>query len=220
MSRKTLLLVLAVAAAILAGCARLHTVKIDAISRGITQGNAYVLQPPPGVEQSDLHFQTYSAYVKQALAMQGFRGAKSLEDADLAIRMACGLGDPREKVSTWTEPVYSQPGYKDVSGYVNGQYVEAQVYQEKEVVGHRRHVDVNTVCTKSLTLSAHDAANPAVQLWKVVVTTSGRSQDLRKIMPYLAAGATHYIGIGTPGLVKESLSKNDPIVQRMQETSP
>jgi len=112
-----------IALLLLAGCAsmgrpRFHVVVDSLASAGADQHRTYVLLPGnEGVTWEDLQFQEYSRYVQRALEARGFQPAQEAEDADVAIVLSYGIGDPQTRQYTYSLPVWGQTGVSSSHTY-------------------------------------------------------------------------------------------------------
>jgi len=96
-NKKEVIVTLIVIVILISSCATYY-VYVDSISSNLTQDRkSYVLLPGnKGTPVSDLQFKEYTAYVNRALLSQGFITAKTLDEADVAIFLLYGIGDPQE----------------------------------------------------------------------------------------------------------------------------
>src|SRR4051794_7458706 len=71
----------------------------------------YVIIPlNPKVQDTDLEFQEYSTYVRRVLDAHGFRPARSFQDAQIAVFVGYGIGDPQLHARSYDVPVWGQTG--------------------------------------------------------------------------------------------------------------
>jgi hypothetical protein len=93
---------------LLSGCATTQpqfSVKVDSISGGEINNNAYILIPGnKDTKADDLQFREYASYVNRALIKQGFIPAKTPQEANIAIFLVYGIGDPQEHQYTYSIP--------------------------------------------------------------------------------------------------------------------
>ena len=70
------------------------------------KGSYFLLPGNDGVTFEDLQFQEYAAYVKRILDAQGFIYEPNVENADVAVALSYGIGDPRTTQYTYSLPVW------------------------------------------------------------------------------------------------------------------
>jgi hypothetical protein len=83
-------------AGMIAGCAPIYQIKVDAIAApSAPEGKDYVLLPGmPGMSNNDLHFKEYSVYVANVLEDNGYRQVAKKEECQLLIYLSYGIGTP------------------------------------------------------------------------------------------------------------------------------
>jgi hypothetical protein len=62
----------------------------------------------------------------------------------------------------------------------------------------------------ALNLSEYRESKKEVQLWKTTITSTGLSDDLRRVLPYMVAAAAPYMATDTGRQVSVELWENDP----------
>ncbi|MCX8050102.1 MAG: hypothetical protein N3A55_10665 [Methylohalobius sp.] len=99
--------------ALLVGCAAgsVH-VNIDSISTPNADiKKKYILLPGlKDVESTDLQFKEYAGYIEKGLTSKGYVKAENFGDADIAIFLAYGIGEPQEHLYTYSLPEWGQTG--------------------------------------------------------------------------------------------------------------
>ncbi len=215
-------------AALLAGCSSTIPVKVDSItSAGQEAGRSYVwFSGMEGVAQDDLHFREFSRYFRTVLERRGYREG-SADGADLAIYFSYGVTPGRTVYYTTSTPIY---GWFGGDTYV---YVESEGDAGKQTTRtittpiYRRVVGVDvdtrsyTPFTGFATLVAKryqpgTGARQMETLWKITVSTTGRSNDLRALMPALALAAEPYIGIDSGAARVVRVKRDDPALLELR----
>lgn len=214
---------------IITGCAvgpQFH-VNVDSIG-GIESHskNKYLLLPGvKGVEESDLQYREYSSFVERALISIGYVKTGNFAEADIAIFLGYGIGDPQTHQFTYSLPTYGQTGISSSSTYgtVNT-YGNKAIYSGKTtytptygVTGSKTYVGNRTTYFRYMFLDAIDLeeyrkTEKEVQLWKTTATSVGASGDLRRVFPILVAASKSHMGTNTGKQVKVILSENDKAV--------
>jgi hypothetical protein len=208
------------------GCATAQKfyVDIDSISSTETElKKRYILLSGlKNIEVGDLQFKEYAQYVERALTSKGFVKANNLEEANVAIFLAYGIGDPQKHVYSYSLPIWGQTGVSSSTTYgtINtfgstATYSGWTTYTPKYgVTGFMPIVGSYVTHFRFLILDAVDLdeykrSQKVVQLWQTIITSTGSSDDLRRVFPILVAASKPYIGTNTSRKVKIVLSEND-----------
>ena len=181
------------------------TVKVDAISsRGSVQKETYILLPRnKEVPVEDLQYREFASYIHRALRARGYVPVMTVEgEADLAIFLAYGIGDPQEDLSAHS---ISMP----ISGMTTS---------------HTRVASVTTylrfVVLEAVSYTAYKSTGKYMPVWKTAVTSRGTSSDLREVVPILVAGAAEYFGTNTGKQVTVVLNEDDDKVAAIKTNHP
>jgi len=232
------LLAAAVAAAglFLSGCASMEPparfeVTVDSIaSAESATKRSYVLAPgDKSVNETDLQYQEFASYVHKVLGERGFTKAGALQDAQLLVFLTYGIGDPQAHQYTYEVPKFGQTGvassstFGTASLYGNrGTYSATTTYTPTfGVVGSTTHVATEVTYTRSLTLDAYDAPAYAAdkklaQVWKTSVRSTGSSDDLRRVLPYMVWAAKPLLATNTGKKIAVTVLENEPGVQALR----
>ncbi len=217
----------------LAGCkaATQFHVEVDSLSSySPSVESTYLLLPGnKDTQRTDLQFQEFSQYLKRVLEEQGFREVHTLDDADLAIFLGYAISGPKEKQYSYSTPVWGQTGYSSSSTYgtVNsfGNYSGITHHNPQYgITGYQQHSGSYTHFTRYMFLNAYDAreymkTKKEIQVWKTTVTSTGSSNDLRLIFPYLIAASKDYLGKNTENKIQVIFKENDPAVLKVKGQS-
>jgi hypothetical protein len=222
-------------AALLAGCATMGQlqfhVAVDSLASPVAQEHrTYILLPGnEGATWDDLQFQEYALYMMRVLHAHGFVSAESAEDADVAIVLSYGIGDPQTRQHTYSLPVWGQTGvssahtYGTATAYGNmATYSGTTTYTPTYgVTGYTTHTRSVTSYFRYALITAYDfkefrESNKQVQLWRTKVTSSGSSEDLRRVFPVLMGAAAPYIATNTGKQVETRLYESDDIVRAVK----
>lgn len=214
---------------LLVGCAtvpRFH-VNVDSISApgAILKKKYILLSGLKDIGPTDLQFTEYAGYVEKALTPMGLSRTDNFEDANVAIFLAYGIGDPQKHQYTYSLPVWGQTGvsssttYGTLSTYGGyGSYYGTTTYTPTYgITGYTTHIGTYTTYFRFFVLDAIDleeykSSQKVVQLWQTTVTSTGSSADLRRVFPVLVAASKPYIGTNTGKKVKLTLTENDKAV--------
>ncbi len=217
-------------AALFLGCA-MAKVNISSISApNANLKKRYVLLPGlKGVKPTDLQFREFANYVERALASKGYVKADNFNDAEIAIFLVYGIGDPREHVSTYYLPVWGQTGVSSstTTGTINtygyyGTYSGTTHYTPTYgITGYVPYTSSHTTYFRFMVLDAIDLdeykrSRKFVEVWRTVVTSRGSSNDLRRVFPIMVAASLPYIGTNTGKQVKVTIMENSKAVTEVK----
>lgn len=221
-------------AVLLAGCSPKISVQIDSITDPLApiREKKYVLYSAvKEIPVDDLYFREYSGYFREVLKQQGYHEVQDRENADMAIYFDYGISGGKVIHYTYTRPVYATVGgetidvterHVDASGKTTSRTTRSVFIPPRDyVVGMTTERETYTVYTAHAVLEAK-AITPGEKtkdgrtLWKTIITTTSRLDDLRRLMPLLAIASEPYLGTNTRGTQTVDLGENDPRVQEMK----
>ena len=222
-------------AGLISGCATVGQpqfhVTVDSLASPTAQEQrTYLLLPGnKGVTWDDLQFQEYALYVMRALHAQGFVSAERAEDADVAIVLSYGIGDPQTQQYTYSLPVWGQTGvssahtYGTATAYGNmATYSGTTTYTPTYgVTGYSTHTGSVTTYFRYALLTGYDFkefrdSSKQVQLWRTTITSSGTSGDLRRVFPVLISASLPYLATNTGKQIPVELYESDDIVKALK----
>ncbi|WP_287372477.1 hypothetical protein [Prosthecochloris sp.] len=190
------------------------------------KGTYFLLPGNDGVTFEDLQFQEYAAYVKRILDAEGFIYAPNVKNADVAVILSYGIGEPQTTQYTYSLPVWGQTGVSaartsgTVSVYGNtATYSGNTTYTPSYgVTGMTSHVGTETTYDRYAQIAGFDyqtflKSQKVVELWKTTITSTGSSGDLRRVFPILIGAASPYIAKNTGKAILVKLSENDKTVR-------
>jgi hypothetical protein len=219
---------------ILLGCETVpvFNVNINSISgSNLNIKNKYFLIPGlKDVNKDDLQFQEFARYVEKALWRKGYVKAASFNEADIAIFMSYGLGEPQVQQYSYSVPTWGQTGvsaaktFGTLNTYGNSaSYNATTTYTPTYgVTGATTQIGTAVTYSRYLELEALDVAeykksNAQKQVWKTMVTSTGSSSDLRQVMPVMVAASSEYIDSNTGKIVAVSLQETDKKVLDLKQ---
>lgn len=211
---------------LLTGCATGVTVKVNTIADPTIQapGKKYalvngLLEGP----KDDLFFREFASYFERALATQGYQRVADRSDADLIVTFSYGVSDGRTGINTFSFPVYESFGGETI---VITETTSSGVTKRTVTIPPRYQIVGTQLESQTYTVYAHsamlEARLPAAEgqtgklLWKAIVTSVNETNDLRTIMPYLAAAAAPYLGGNSGEQKRIQLKPDSPAVQEMR----
>ena len=219
----------------LVGCGPKIAVRIDSIvAQGtVLQGRNYILYSGmTGTSVDDLYFREYGKYFLEVLKRSGYRQVNQPEDADLAIYFSYGITGGTEVHYTYTRPVYAIVGGEtvdiretetDAAGRKTKTTKTVTIPSTSRVVGVETRRESYTVFTAHAVLEAEEihgtkgrTDNIMGTLWKTTITTTSKLDDLRRIMPVMAAASVPFLGKNTGEIVTVKLRDGDAQVLEMK----
>ncbi len=184
-----------------------YVVEIDSIAAAGAdlRSKTYVLSSAmKNVGEHDLQFREFAGYIETALSKQGYKRVDSEENADLLIRLAYGIGDPKTEI--YTQTYTTSTGYSYPVGWT-----WITVPPKTETVTVKK-----TTYSRYLILEAYDSRDRRSQLWKTTVTSTGRVSDLRIALPHMVVASIPYFGTNTGEKIETFVYSGAPEVIAMK----
>ncbi|MBY7860724.1 hypothetical protein KW419_21075 [Vibrio fluvialis] len=230
---KARFLLIVVLLTLLSGCASTPTFYsyVDSISAPEAKDKkTYVLFPGnKDTSPDDLQYIEYKNYIINALNYNGFIIANDFENADVAIFLGYGIGDPQTEQYSYSVPTWGQTGVSSATTYgtlntfgSTSTYSGTTTYTPTYgITGSTTHIGTRTTFFRFLKLTAYDVdeykrTEKLKQVWQTTVTSSGSSGDLRQVLPILAAASSPYLGTNTGKKLAVDLKENDPSVIKIK----
>lgn len=200
--------------AVLGGCVQPQPftgtpVRVNATAQGpVEKGTAYHIVAAQGpAAESTLLYAEAARVVNAALGARGLYAAPSLERARIVVEIDYGMAPPRAGERTAAvDPAGTSPR-RDLPG-------------DDEIAKLRSAARGPLV--KHLVLTAREAKRPEDDtaprvLWRVELTVTDLSNDLRKYLPLLAAVGIDQIGIDSGGAVTVYIKETDKTVTLLKQ---
>lgn len=205
----------------LAGCATPPTnfsVSVNTLVRPDAPHNLprFIVAPAENtVPSSDLQFIEFSNYVKTALIRRGYIFAEQGTPIDLIVLLSYSIGEPKQQQQIYSTPVFGQTGVSSASTYgavIGNSYYGTTTYTPTYGITGTS-TDVNTFYTYSrlIKIVGYEVKEkPAdyVVAWQTMISSTGTSNDLRRVFPYMIAGASPYLGVNTVKTITVSLPES------------
>lgn len=210
----------------LSGCATTPKFYVDIDS--ISSSNAdlkkkYILfSGEEDVKDTDLQFIEYTKYIDNALISIGFVKANKVEDANIAIFLVYGIGNPQEHTYSYVLPMWGQTGVSSSTTYGSlntfgntATYSGTTTYNPTYgVTGYIPATGSYVTYFRFLKLTAVDLdeykkSQKTNQLWQTTVTSTGADGDLRFVFPILVAASKEYLGSNTGKRIQIILTAED-----------
>jgi hypothetical protein len=195
-------------------------------------GKAYLLLPGKAdIMEDDQQFDAYSEYVHRALGKKGFTPAESFEEADVAIFLSYGVGEPQRHQLLYYVPAWNRTivPSADSSGQVRP-YARGDPSAEaaaKEDAGEARGggsgvvtytTHLRYMILEAFALGGHGETEEEAQLWRTAVRSTGTSGDLERVLPILVAASIPYMATNTETRIRLELDENDHRVVDIRRT--
>jgi hypothetical protein len=217
---------------LLAGCGQTRLlVAVDSLASSTAkEKHTYILLPGnKDVTWDDLQFQEYALYLIRVLNAHGFVSAQKAEDADVAIVLSYGIGEPQTQQYSYSLPVWGQTGvssantYGTATTYGNStSYSGTTTYTPTYgVTGYTTQVGSVTNYFRYALVTGYDfklfkESNRQVQLWRTTITSTGSSGDLRQVFPVLIGAAVPYLATNTGKQIAVRLRESDEVVRAVK----
>lgn len=231
-TKRSLPIALILVVVALCGCATTEqvtfNVEVDSLasSQAANKKTYLLISGNEGVTWDDLQFQEYAAYLMRVLSAQGYISAKSAEEADLAIVLSYGIGDPQTHQYSFNLPTWGQTGVSSSNTYgtattygnttsVNATTVYTPTYG---VTGYNTYTGTRTTFFRYALITGYDfekfkETEQQIQLWKTTITSTGSSGDLRRAFPVLISASVPYLATNTGQKIDVSLKEEDELVR-------
>ena len=231
---QAMLLMIITSVFLLNACTRHIVVNVNAITDMSAQpsGQRYVMtNADSSSATSDLYFQEFRTYFDHLLSKNGYIKVNERKDADIEIRFHYGVSDGKTAIQHYSWPIYETFGGERVTiteritdSGGNVQTINRTVYIPPVVrqVGSAHEAQSYTYFNRYINLAAFSAAsadndkNTRNPLWNVNVYSVGESDDLRAIMPFLAAASYPYLGKNSGQQQSVTLGNENPLVVELR----
>ena len=186
---------------LLAGCQSYVNVDVDAICAPVAREKYhYILIPgDENCSSQDLQFLEFADLTDKVLQCSGFIKVPCEEEADVAILLSYDIGDPQAFQESYTLPIWGQTG---------------GCCSDYGIIGASNHVTTSFIFLRRLTLLGIEPLssrqkNRQIGIWSTTATSLGKSDDLRKIFPYLLGAAKEHIATNTCGKIPYKIKVTD-----------
>lgn len=185
-------------------------VRVNATAQGpVEKGTAYHIVAAQGpAAESSLLYAEAARVVNAALGARGLYAAPSLERAKIIVEIDYGMAPPRAGDRAAVDPASTSPR-RDLPG--DDEIAKLRSAARGPLVKH-------LVLTARETKRPEDDTPPRI-LWRVELTVTDLSNDLRKYLPLLAAVGIDQIGIDSGGAVTVYMKETDKTVILLKQQS-
>lgn len=187
-------------------------VEVDSIGSDENVGSKkYILCPTmENVKTTDLRFLEFAKQIEFALSKKDYIQVYNPDVADIAIFVTYGIGNPQEHQYSYSLPVWGQTGVSSSSTsgnvYVFGNTATYSSNTKHTptygIVGSNTYQGTYITYFRYLKLDAFDlqklrSEKQEIQIWSTTVTSTGTSDDLRFVFPYMMATCQKHLGTNT-----------------------
>jgi len=214
----------------LVGCGQIFRVSVNSFTTPAAKSKSYfVLSGMKGVPETDLQFAEARGCLSRVMNTRGFVQAPTLRDAHVAVMMNYGIGEPEQSQFTSTSPVFGLSGggtsefetsTRTSSGTLRttGTITEAQTFG---ITGYQTVTKTVTafdrwVFIRAIDLDEYRATGAIRSVWETTIVSTGRSGDLRRVLPVMIAAAGPKLDENTGRFVDISLREGDARVKTAQ----
>jgi len=216
------------------GCAmtQKYHVDVDSISSpdADSKKKYILLSGIKDVKDTDLQFIEYTKYIETALISRGFSKATTIEDANVAIFLVYGIGNPQKNTYSYALPMWGQTGVSSSTTYGSlntfgntATYSGTTTYNPTygitgffpvsgSYVNYFRFLILDAV-----DIDEYKKTQKMNQLWQTTVTSTGSSGDLRLVFPVMVAASKEYLGLNTGKRIQIILSEEDQRVVEIKK---
>jgi hypothetical protein len=181
------------------------------------------------ISNTDLQFKKFSSYLIEVLNRKGYKHVEKIEDSNLIVFMKYGIGDPSSQIFSYSVPIYGQVG-GGVSTFTGTSYGPRGTVTTQGTImtppkfgqiGSTPIVMSQTMYQSFLILESFDTekyrtTKELVPVWKTNVTSRGRMDDLRTILPIMIIGSEEYIGTDTEKQISVNVNVDDERVKSLR----
>ncbi|HWR11280.1 MAG TPA: hypothetical protein VN445_05640 [Rectinemataceae bacterium] len=218
------LILAAILVAMMVSCSTTKTLvmQIDGIGRdAYPEERSYVFVPTDSaLKASDLRFEKYTGYIEKALSRKGYRKVSKAEEANIIIYVMYGVGDPEQHQYAYSVPVFGPVPSRPLSPPpppAPGSPPNPPIRSYSPtygIIGSTTRYETYTTYFSYCKIEAFDLkllreSGVEKQLWSTIITSTGSSNDLRYLMPYLISGAEDYIATDTGRAIEVQIDLED-----------
>jgi len=216
---------------IITSCTSRITVVVNAISSSEHNnlGKHYFLTSAmEDVDDKDLFFQEFRQYFEYVLHKEGYTRVNTETGADIIIFLGYGISDGMTDISTYSWPIYEAIGGESISitettmdSSGNAVTTTRVIYIPARVtrVGTTYETKAFTTFNRSAILEARKSTTnngSGDAVWKLLISSVGTSNDIREVMPYLAAASSGFIGKNSRDRRAFVVEHDDPLLLELK----
>lgn len=201
---------------VMGGCATGEKVRITASTPkpGRGEQQSYVLRSRDSAfDPGSLHHREAVGHIKTALSARGMYEAPPGAKADLVIEVAYQVGPPIHREVPRATPRIVEPDTTMRIRRARSLPVRAKSGEQTAPTGLDAK-EIITVYEKSLVIEGRANETPVdpVPLWRLVVTSTGEDNSLRRNLPILAAASIDHLASDSKGEKRVRIDGEHPDV--------
>ena len=197
---------------------------VDVDSIGYAEKAPYYIYPGKG-DESDLNYQEYLHYIKNAFKLNDMEVCDSIEEAKTIVFLFYSISDPKTNIATYSIPTFGQTGISSSTTYgsVYGNSFNATTTYTPTygITGSTTTTETYQTYIRNIALLAYDKSsigtNKPIQLWKTEIQSEGSIGDLRTVFPGLIAASYKYIGKNTQKKITTEILMNSPEIDLIKQ---
>lgn len=186
------------------------------------------------IDTEDLEYKEYSRLISRALEADGFIPSND-QSAEVIIFASYSIGEPRTELYTYDVPTWGSAitsstttGHASTSFYGNrgttSYHATTQYNRTPVVTGTTSKIETVTLYDRVLSLEAvlkDQLKNDGkiIQAWKVRISSTGQSGDLRNVIPPMLVAAKQYFGKDSTKVVHIKVKERDKRIEILTSTS-
>jgi hypothetical protein len=181
----------------------------------------YLLIPTTQITSDQLQYEEIKKYIVTVMTERGYKITNNQKKATLAIIVDYGISAPKQNEFSYNAPVFGQTGYSssNTTGTMSGSGNTATINSSTQympqygITGYKTVQGSYTTYTRYLKLVAYDfkrflATKKEKQVWYSVGVSTGSSEDLRLVIPYIIVALKPYIGKNSGKIININLPEN------------
>jgi hypothetical protein len=184
----------------------------------IKAGHSYKSGNVEDISNNNLEFKKYKEYLKRALTELNYFVSDNMNNSDGILVIDYGLSTPQKNIIS--KPIYGQTGISSssytsscISNYCSG---STNYIPKNGITGYKTETEITYTKNLNLTLyrkTKNNSLSDENILWKTDIISSGSSNDLKLIIPYLIAGSIDIIGKDLDSKKTVTIYENDERVK-------
>lgn len=225
------------AVALAGGCASApqYAVSVNSFAapEAASKRSYIVLPAVDGITAEDFQFREAKRYLDRVLASRGFIEAASIADANVAVFLSYGIGEPKTSQYSYSLPMFGQTGggtgtFNATTFGAGGVRTTSGTVTQPATFGVTGYISgTNNVTTftrwvriSGVDLDEYRRTEKMVDLWDTRILSSGTSGDLRRALPVMIGASRDHIASDTGRFVDIQLSETDKRVAFVAGSKP
>lgn len=151
---------------------------------------------------SGLEFKEYAGQVRKILEKKGNTFSDDIKTCDVVVFLSYSIDNGKTTTNTNMIPIYGGSQYTSTIQNSAGQNIGSiQTGPQNPYMptGYQTTYSSETNFTRQITLSGYKRSTNT-PIWETKITSTGSSDDLRKVFPIMLIGSSDEIGTNTHGI--------------------